>query len=377
MRENLEEMARQGLAVPVLLGGAALTRRYVDEDCANAYQSGGVAYARDAFDGLALMDKVVSGRFVEHLAQERSRRAGRPVNNRRRLGQPTPPPRPVDVEEIRLKRTELHNGLAVPTPPFWGAKMIEHVPVRALIPFLNERMLFQFHWGFRKQGKRLDEYMEWAQKEVRPILVELLQRVESEEILLPQAVYGYWKAASEGDNLVLFDETGRREIARFALPRQGRAGGVCVADFFRDVNHGADGRDVIGLQAVTVGQRASDVARQWFEKDRYQDYLYLHGFGVEMAEALAEYVHKRIRAELGFAGDDAREKEKLLAQGYRGSRYSFGYPAVPNLADQRILLDLLGADRIGLVLGEEDQLHPEQSTSAIVVHHPQAKYFSV
>jgi 5-methyltetrahydrofolate--homocysteine methyltransferase len=377
MRENLEEMARQGLATPVLLGGAALTRRYVDEDCAQAYASGGVAYARDAFDGLALMDKVVTGRFVEHLAQERSRRAGRPVNNRRRLGQPTPLPRPVDVEEIRLKRAELHSGVAVPTPPFWGAQVIEHVPVRALIPFLNERMLFQFHWGFRKQGKRLDEYMEWAQKEVRPILVDLLQRVESEEILLPQAVYGYWKAASEGDNLVLFDESGRNEIARFPLPRQGRAGGVCVADFFRDVNHGADNRDVIGLQAVTVGQRASDVARQWFEKDRYQDYLYLHGFGVEMAEALAEYVHKRIRAELGFAGDDAREKEKLLAQGYRGSRYSFGYPAVPNLADQRILLDLLGAHRVGLALGEEDQLHPEQSTSAIVVHHPQAKYFSV
>jgi len=377
MRENLEEMARQGLSTPVLLGGAALTRRYVDEDCAQAYSGGGVAYARDAFDGLALMDKVVSGRFVEHLAQERTRRAGRPVNNRRRLGQPTPSPRPVDVEEIRLKRNELHDGVPVPQPPFWGARVLERVAPRALLPFLNERMLFQFHWGFRKQGKRLDEYMEWAQKEVRPILIELLQRCESEEILLPQAAYGYWKAGSEGDDLVLFDESGRNEVARFKLPRQDRGGGVCVADFFRDVNHGADRRDVIGLQAVTVGQRASDVARQWFEKDRYQDYLYLHGFGVEMAEALAEYVHKRIRAELGFSAEDAREKEKLLTQGYRGSRYSFGYPACPNLGDQRILLELLGADRIGLVLGEEDQLHPEQSTSAIVVHHPQAKYFSV
>ena len=164
-------------------------------------------------------------------------------------------------------------------------------------------------------------------------------------------------------------------MARFALPRQDRAGGLCIADFFREVDQGE--RDVIALQAVTIGQHASEVARQWFDDDRYQDYLYLHGLGVEMAEAMAEYTHKRIREDLGFGHQDAREMDKLLKQGYRGSRYSFGYPACPNLDDQAQLLDALGAERIGVALGDEDQLHPEQSTSAIVLHHPQARYFTI
>jgi 5-methyltetrahydrofolate--homocysteine methyltransferase len=164
-------------------------------------------------------------------------------------------------------------------------------------------------------------------------------------------------------------------VARFALPRQAREGGLCIADFFRDVTDNQ--RDVIGLQVVTMGSRVSEVARQWFADNKYQDYLYLHGVGVEMAEAMAEYVHKRIRAELGFASEDDREVERMLKQRYRGSRFSFGYPACPTLGDQRQLLTLLGADRIGLELSDEDQLHPEQSTSAIVVLHPQAKYFSV
>jgi 5-methyltetrahydrofolate--homocysteine methyltransferase len=176
--------------------------------------------------------------------------------------------------------------------------------------------------------------------------------------------------------VVLFDETGTRVVGRFAFPRQAGSQGLCIADFFRELDGGAP-RDVIGLQAVTVGQRASEVAREWFAADRYQDYLYLHGLGVEIAEALAEYVHKRIRSELGFEAEDARDIAKLLKQGYRGSRYSFGYPACPNMADQHGLLDLLGAERVGLVMAEEDQLHPEQSTAAFVVHHPQAKYFSV
>jgi len=157
--------------------------------------------------------------------------------------------------------------------------------------------------------------------------------------------------------------------------RQAREGGLCIADFFRDRASGET--DVIGLQVVTMGQKASDVARAWFAENRYQDYLYLHGMGVELAEALAEYTHKRIRAELGFAGEDAKEMDAMLKQGYRGSRYSFGYPACPNLADQHQLLKLLGAERIGVEMSDEDQLHPEQSTSAIVLLHPQAKYFSV
>jgi 5-methyltetrahydrofolate--homocysteine methyltransferase len=236
-------------------------------------------------------------------------------------------------------------------------------------------MLYQFQWGFRKDGRTLDEFMDWAHHELRPILKRMLDLTEGQNILRPQAAYGYWKCAGEGNDVILFDEDGKTEVARFTLPRQNKDGGLCIADFLRDVSEKE--RDVIGLQLVTMGGRASDVAREWFAANRYQDYLYLHGLSVEMAEALAEYIHKRIRAELGFAAEEARDIHAMLQQGYRGSRYSFGYPACPNLADQRQLLALLRAEEIGVALSEEDQLEPEQSTSAIVITHPQAKYFSV
>ncbi len=377
MRENLEEMSRQQINLPVMLGGAALTRNFVEEDCAEAYASSSrrVAYARDAFDGLDIMGRVVEGVFDDYIAQRDEKRQGKPKNQRRKLGQPTLMPRPLDLEEIKTRREELHQGVDVPGAPFMGHRIIEEVGIRSLLPFLNERMLYQFHWGYRKQGRSLKEYMAWAREEVRPIMNDLVARCEDESILHPQAVYGYFAAAADGDDLVLFDQDGEKELTRFSLPRQNRAGGLCIADFFREVDEGE--RDVIALQAVTIGQHASEVARQWFDDDRYQDYLYLHGLGVEMAEAMAEYVHKRVRGELGFGDQDARDKDELLNQGYRGSRYSFGYPACPTMSDQRKILDLLEADRIGLVMGDEDQLHPEQSTSAIVVHHPQAKYFSV
>lgn len=377
MRENLEEMTRQGLKLPVMLGGAALTRRYVEEDCRKSYGSGRVAYAGDAFDGLILMEKIVAGSFDDHLAAREAATAGRPVNEKRKLGRAADakPMRPVDVEEIRLRRAELHRAIAVPEVPFWGPRVMTHVPPKALVPYLNERMLYQFQWGFRKDGRSLEEFMEWAHHALRPILKRMLDLTEEQTILRPQATYGYWKCAGEGNDVILFDEDGRTEVARFTLPRQNKEGGLCIADFLRDASDNQ--RDVIGLQLVTMGGRASDVARQWFAENRYQDYLYLHGLSVEMAEALAEYVHKRIRAELGFAGDEARDMHAMLQQGYRGSRYSFGYPACPNLADQRQILALLRAEEIGVALSDEDQLDPEQSTSAIVITHPQAKYFSV
>jgi 5-methyltetrahydrofolate--homocysteine methyltransferase len=377
MRENLEEMTRQGLAMPVMLGGAALTRRYVEEDCAKAYASGRVAYARDAFDGLALMDKVVNGRFDHHLAEVRAKNRGRVVNESRKLGRAADarPLRPIDVEEIRVRRQELTRGLPVVEPPFWGPRTVARVPVKALVPYLNERMLYQFHWGYRKDGRTLDEFKLWAQKELRPVLQRMLDTAIQQDILVPQAVYGYWPCAAEGNDVILFSPENHHEVARFTFPRQSKEGGLCIADFFRDVSDGA--RDVIGLQIVTMGPRASETAREWFAENRYQDYLYLHGLSVEMAEAMAEYTHKRVRAELGFAAEEARDIEALLQQGYRGSRYSFGYPACPNLADQRQLMALLNAEEIGVALTDEDQLDPEQSTSAIVVTHPQAKYFSV
>ncbi|WP_035371186.1 vitamin B12 dependent-methionine synthase activation domain-containing protein, partial [Acetobacter papayae] len=245
----------------------------------------------------------------------------------------------------------------------------------AVLPFLNERALYQFQWGFRKQGRSLDDFLIWARQELRPILRRMLDLAAKDNILRPQACYGYWKAAGDGNDLVLFEEDGTTEAARFSLPRQPRADGECIADFVRDINDPV--RDVVGLQVVTVGQKASDIARDWFEENRYQDYLYLHGLSVEMAEAMAEYTHKRIRAELGFSAEDAREMDTLLQQGYRGSRYSFGYPACPRLEDQAPLLRLLGAERIGVSLTDGDQLHPEQSTSALVVLNHHAKYFTV
>jgi 5-methyltetrahydrofolate--homocysteine methyltransferase len=377
MRENLEEMARQELGLPVLLGGAALTRAYVEEDCFKAYGEAPVAYARDAFDGLALMDRVMTGTFAA-FCRERAEQGARRSRKRPRLeavdSSPVPL-RPVEHEEIRLRRAELSREVPVPIPPFLGPQVIEAVPVKALLPYLNEQMLYQFHWGYEKQGRRPEEFLRWAQKELRPVLADLVAKAEDEAIFAPQAAYGYFRAAGEGNDLVLFDDGGSRELARFSLPRQPKEGGLCIADFLRDI--GEPERDVIGLQVVTVGQRASEVARAWFADNRYQDYVRLHGLGVELAEALAEYVHARIRAELGFGHEDARSMRDLLKQGYRGSRYSFGYPACPNLAHQAPLLELLGAGRIGIELGEEWQLWPEQSTSAIVLHHPQARYFAL
>ena len=377
MRENLEEMHRQGLEVPVLLGGAALTRNYVEDDCVRAYAggeaSGRVAYARDAFDGLHLMDKVTGNGFDDYLAAVQKKRIGKARNESRTLGQADPRGfAPVDVGYAQSRRRKLQAGTTTPAPPFWGARVLESVP-KAIIPFINERSLYQFQWGFRKQGKSLDDFLGWAKQELRPVLKRMLALTDEQDILRPQAIYGYWKCAGQGNDLVLFHEDGS-EALRFTLPRQPKQDGECIADFVTDIE---DGRDVIGLQVVTVGQKASDIARTWFEDDRYQDYLYLHGLSVEMAEAMAEYTHKRIRAELGFAGEDDRDMDRMLQQGYRGGRYSFGYPACPRLEDQVPLLRLLGAERIGVSISDEWQLHPEQSTSAIVLHHPKAKYFSV
>ena len=375
MRENLEEMSRQGLEIPVLLGGAALTRNYVEDDCVRAYASGRVAYARDAFDGLHLMDRVTGNGFDDYLAAVQSKRVGKARNTSRTLGQADAKAfQPVDVNTVRQRRHRLTRDVPVVEPPFWGARVIAADP-KAIVPFINERSLYQFQWGFRKQGRTLDDFLGWAKQELRPVMRRMLTLCAEQDILKPQAAYGYWLAAGQGNDLILFDTDGATEVARFGLPRQPREDGECIADFFRDVDDAQ--RDVIGLQIVTVGQKASDVARTWFGDNRYQDYLYLHGLSVEMAEGMAEYVHKRVRAELGFAAEDDRDTEKMLAQGYRGSRYSFGYPACPRLEDQAAILKLLGAERIGVDLSDEFQLHPEQSTSAIITLNPHAKYFSV
>lgn len=376
MKDNLEEMTRQGHTLPVLLGGAALTRQFVEEDCVRAYGCGRVAYAQDAFDGLNLMKDIAEGTFDSYLNGQQEKRKNAPQRKKKQLSEAEEATlRPIDVEAIRTKREELRQQVEVPTPPFLGPRVLESVPVKAVLPYLNDQMLFTFHWGFKKQGKTLDEYWKWVDQEVRPILKRLLEECDEYDILHPKAAYGYWRCASEGNDLILFEGETEKEAGRFSLPRQNKDGGICVADFFRDIDSGE--KDIIGLQVVTAGQKVADVAREWFGSNRYQDYLYLHGLGVEIAEAMAEYIHKRIRGELGYGHEDDRDMKQLLKQGYRGSRYSFGYPACPKLEDQELLLKLLNADKIGVDLSDEFQLHPEQSTSAIVVHHPQAKYFNI
>jgi len=375
MRENLAELTREGVDIPIFLGGAALTRNYVEDECVESYGSGRVAYARDAFDGLSLMDKVKTNGFDDYLAAIQKRREGKPSNRKRKLGEATDAAPKVDCGYAKARRNRLGQDLPAPTPPFWGARLIEHVNPRALVPYVNERSLFQFQWGFRKAGRSLEDFLVWARQELRPVMRRMLDICDQQNILQPQAAYGYWKAAGEGDDLVVFAEDGATEITRFTLPRQAREDGECIADFFRDIDSAE--RDVVGFQVVTMGPKASETAQEWFAENRYQDYLYLHGLGVEMAEAMAEFVHKRIRAELGFAGEDARDIEAMLSQGYRGSRYSFGYPACPRLEDQEPIFRLLDAARIGVSLSDEFQIHPEQSTSALVVLHPKAKYFSV
>ncbi len=371
MKENLQEMTRHGIEIPVLLGGAALTRRFVEEECIAAYGCGLVAYAQDAFAGLDLMTRVVEGTFSHVTTNRRTT----PIKKQKLVTHKKIIQLRSFPEERKDQHVEVPLAAQIPTPPFWGARLLRHVPVRSLISYLNEVTLYRFHWGFCKAGQSHDVWRAWAAQAVRPVLNRMLDICAQETILQPCAAYGYWPCTRSGDSVILFDTDGATEVAHFTFPRQARPDGLCIADFFKSDDD--QQMHTIALQVVTLGARASDVARAWFAADRYQDYMYLHGLSVEMTEALAEYVHKLIRVELGLAAEEARDLDGILKREYRGARYSFGYPACPNIADQHKLLALLGADRIGISMSEEDQLYPEQSTSAIVCLHPQAKYFTI
>jgi len=371
MRENLEEMNRRGVDTPVILGGAALTRGYVESDCRETFD-GALYYAKDAFEGLDVMGRIMAG---EERPAARSSKERKQTAAERALAASEAAARPgPEGPEPSVSRSEIPRDIDYPEPPFYGARVIEGIGMQTLLPFINEVALFQFQWGYRRKGKPQSEYKAFIDSHVRPIYHELAKRCEEESILDPKAAYGFWPCVPEGETLVLLDPDDHgREVARFTFPRQPGKKRLCISDFFQE--NGSP--DVIALQVVTVGQDASEVARRWFAEDLYQDYLHLHGLSVEAAEGLAEYIHKQVRADLDIAGEDARQMQKLFKQGYRGSRFSFGYPACPNLADQEVLLDLLGADRIGIRMSDEHQLWPEQSTSALVCHHPSAKYFTI
>jgi 5-methyltetrahydrofolate--homocysteine methyltransferase len=399
MRENLELMNERGLRVPVVLGGAALTRRYVEEDLESLY-AGNLFYARDAFDGLHTMDSL-TGSGAQAAAQQTGRAkaatakagAGKAassvseaeeaedlVGEDAKLGVRAARARPRGVLKSReaashTTRSDVNPDAPIPRAPFYGARVVESVPLEDVFRFVNETALFKGQWQF-KQGRRApEEYRALVAEKVRPVYEELKARSERERLLVPQVVYGYFPCQSEGNDLVVYHEDERTERTRFTFPRQPTGRRLCLADYFASKESGRV--DVVAFQLVTVGRRASEYAHELFSSDNYADYLYFHGLSVESAESLAELWHKRVREELSIAGRDAAELQKLFHQGYQGSRFSFGYPACPDLEDQTKLFDLLAPERIGVELSEEFQLVPEQSTSAIIVHHEEAKYFSI
>ena len=358
MREDLEELNRRGLSerYPVLLGGAALNRAYVEVDLRKTYR-GPLFYCRDAFAGLQTMDDLVANRDAGGPPPEWGRVAGEhrrelKGKQRRRATSDVAPP-------------QVATDVAVPTPPFWGPRVTRGIPLDEVVAMLNRRALFRSQWGLSADQT----------EEGEAALRDTLARCRAEGLLVPQVVHGYWPANADGNDVIVWaGPDSDEQAARFTFPRQTTGRRLCIADFFRPLDSGE--RDVIAFQAVTMGERVSERAAELFAEDAYTDYLYLHGVGVEMAEALAELWHARVRAELGMGDEDAATVEELFRQGYRGSRYSFGYAACPDLEARKPLVDLLDAGRIGLELSEEFQLHPEQSTDALIVHHPEAKYFN-
>ena len=364
MKENLEELDNRGLAMkwPILLGGAALTRTFVESDLASKFP-GTVRYARDAFEGLSLMDTImgekrgVPGVSLPPLKERRTR-----VTN------------PDAPSVTDTTRSDVSTTNAVPTPPFWGSRVVKGIPLAEYSSMLDERALFVGQWGMKSSQS---SYEEMVLNEGRPRLRALLNEAQSQGWLNAAVVYGYFPCYSEGNDLVIAHhepEKYGQERLRFTFPRQRRDRRFCISDFFRakDTNE----LDVVAFHVVTMGQSVSEATSKLFAANNYREYLELHGLSVQLTEALAEHWHARVRSELGFNKDDSAELEQILDQGYRGSRYSFGYPACPDLEQQVQLCQLLEPERIGVSLSEEFQLHPEQSTSAIIVHHPEAKYFN-
>ncbi|MBD2097974.1 methionine synthase [Trichocoleus sp. FACHB-591] len=407
MKENLEIFNERGITVPVILGGAALTPKFVNEDCRRAYK-GQVIYGKDAFSDLHFMDKLmpakIAGEWDDRMGFLRDeggkmKDEGEEVAATQGLEATDPdeslhpssliPPfgnaKSEHPSEEDTQRSEaIASDIPRPTPPFWGTQVLqsEDIPVEELFGYLDLQALIAGQWQFRKPREQSrEEYDAFLQEKVYPVLEQWKQKIVKEKLLHPQAIYGYFPCQAEGNSLHLYDPSvGTNSsplpepTATFKFPRQRSLRRFCIADFFAPKESGQV--DVFPMQAVTMGEIATEYAKKLFEAHNYTDYLYFHGLAVQMAEALAEWLHARIRRELGFGNEDPENIRDILAQRYRGSRYSFGYPACPNMQDQYKLLDLLGSDRIHLHMDESEQLYPEQSTTAMIAYHPEAKYFS-
>jgi 5-methyltetrahydrofolate--homocysteine methyltransferase len=380
MKENLEEMNLRGVAGrwPVILGGAALTRSFVEQDLAEIYE-GEVRYARDAFEGLRLMDALVKIKRGDTSVTlpPLKKRVVKPVSKLVHT-----------VPDMMPDRSDVASDNAIPTPPFWGTRIVKGIPLRDYSSFLDERATFMGQWGLKpSRAEDGASYEELVETEGRPRLRAWMDRIQTEGLLEAAVVYGYFPAVSDGDDLVILHHGPEgatdggsggvpgTERLRFTFPRQARDRHLCLSDFVASKESGKI--DVVPFQLVTMGNRVSEVANQIYASNEYRDYLELHGLSVQLTEALAEFWHARVREELGFSAEDPNEVEGLFKLDYRGARYSFGYPACPELEDRVKLVELLKPELIGVTLSEELQLHPEQSTDAMVLHHPEAKYFSV
>ncbi len=383
MEDNIRELNASGAHPPLLLGGAALTRHYCESHLRETYE-GECFYGKDAFDGLRTMDMLMSGKTAELVTEINSRQSKRTAAEETILKSRVEKAQAAEVEAggasvVSKARSNVSTTVPVPEAPFLGNRVIDGISLDEVFGFINPIALFRGQWQFKKGALSDDEYERVVSDEVRPVFDRVKGTCKEQKLLLPKVVYGYFPCNSEGNDLIIWDpqDGGKvgREIERFKFPRQADKGRLCISDFFRPVESGQS--DVIGLHCVTMGSRISEYTQELFKANNYTEYLYFHGIGVEAAEALAELWHKRMRQELGIATEDSPRVKELFTQHYRGSRYSFGYPACPDLSDQEKLFRLIKPERIGCVLTENWQIDPEQSTSAIIVHHPEAKYFNV
>jgi 5-methyltetrahydrofolate--homocysteine methyltransferase len=392
MKENLQEMNTRGIAerYPVVLGGAALTRGYVEQDLAELFE-GDVRYARDAFEGLRLMDALMAvrrggvattpdGPPDAKLSEDEARKLAERKARRERSLRIAEQRRAAEAAEEVPSRSDVATDNPIPTPPFWGDRVVKGIALADYASLLDERATFMGQWGLRgARGGKGPSYEELVETDGRPRLRYWLDRFQTEGVLEAAVVYGYFPCVSKGDDLIVLNETGT-ERTRFTFPRQRRERRLCLADFFRAEDSGQT--DVVAFTVVTVGDKISQFTHQLFEANSYRDYLEAHGLSVQLTEALAEYWHRRIRQELILPGgkpaaaDDPADVEEFFKLGYRGARYSLGYGACPDLEDRAKIVGLLRPERINVELSDEFQLHPEQSTDAIVVHHPEAKYFN-
>ena len=380
MKENLEVMNERNITIPVVLGGAALTRRYVEQDMRAIYK-GKVYYANDAFDGLHFMEKVKDGQLeyasvAETVEEEDAVLTGTEAkialaqkeDERYKENRSA---RPAE----RLGRSAVSVDVGIPVPPFWGTRVVHDILLDDVFAYINEVALIRGQWQVRKGKMKEEEYRKLLEEKIYPDYEKLKRQIKEQGLLQPVVVYGYFPCQSNGNDLIIFEDDRKTERLRFTFPRQRSDRFLCLADYFASVESGR--MDVVAFSLVTMGKVASEHSAELYGSNNYKEYLYFHGLSVEAAEALAELTHKKIREELGIAGKDAKDIRRLFSQGYQGSRYSFGYPACPNLEDQTKLFALLDGERIGVRLTDEYSLEPEQSTNAIIVHHPEARYFNI